>query len=88
MNRINFLAIIERATKTAAQSALLVIGADQLNALQADWSEVGSFAAGGFLLSVLTSIASTGFGTSTGPAAFGPESVTPAPRPPDIILDR
>lgn len=75
MNRTNFLAIVERATKTAAQSALLVIGADQLNALQADWAEVGSFAAGGFVLSVLTSIASTGFGTPTGPAAFGPESV-------------
>lgn len=68
------LAILERATKTAAQSALLVLGADQLNAMNASWADVGGFALGGFILSVLTSVAATGFG-SDGPAAFGPESV-------------
>lgn len=68
------LAILERATKTAAQSALLVLGADQLDAMHANWTDVAGFAAGGFVLSVLTSVASSGFG-GDGPAAFGPETV-------------
>lgn len=78
MNKTPFkayvLAVLERATKTAAQSALLVFGADQVNALHASWADVGGFAAGGFILSVLTSVATTGFG-GDGPAAFGPETV-------------
>lgn len=74
MNRKYLTATAERATKSAAQAALLVIGADQLNALHANWVDVGGFALGGFVLSVLTSIASSGFG-GDGPAAFGPESV-------------
>lgn len=56
------LAVVERATKTAAQSALLVLGADQINAMHASWGDVGGFAAGGFVLSVLTSLATSGFG--------------------------
>lgn len=56
---------IERAVKTAAQSALLVLGADQLDALAADWGDVASFAAGGFILSVLTSVASRRIGVDT-----------------------
>ena len=67
-------AILERASKTAAQSALLVLGADQINALSADWADVAGFALGGFVLSLLTSVATTGFG-GNGPAAFGPETV-------------
>lgn len=52
---------LERATKTAAQSALLVVGAGapQIDALSADWGHVGGFALGGFVLSVLTSLASS-----------------------------
>lgn len=68
------IAVLERATKSAAQSALLVLGADQINAIAVSWQEVGGFAAGGFLLSVLTSVATSGFG-GDGPAAFGPETV-------------
>lgn len=59
---------LERAGKTAAQSALLVIGADQINILAADWGNVASFAAGGFVLSVLTSIASRPIGEPTTPS--------------------
>jgi hypothetical protein len=55
----------ERAAKTAAQAALLVLGADQLNALSADWAQVVGFAAGGAVLSVLTSIASSRVGDPT-----------------------
>ena len=51
-------ATLERAVKTAAQSAILIIGADQLDALSADWGNVAGFALGGFVLSVLTSIGS------------------------------
>ncbi len=68
------LAVVERATKTSAQAAILVLGADQINALNANWQDVGGFALGGFVLSVLTSIATSGFG-SDGPAAFGTETV-------------
>lgn len=68
------LAMVERASKTAAQSALLVLGADQVNVISVNWVDVAGFAAGGFVLSILTSVATSGFG-SDGPAAFGPEQV-------------
>lgn len=68
MTRAYLLAVLERATKTAAQSALLVLGADQINALNAQWADVGGFALGGFALSVLTSLATSGFG-GNGPSA-------------------
>ena len=58
----------ERALKTAAQAALLVIGADQVNALSADWTLVGGFALGGAALSVLTSVASSGVGEADSPS--------------------
>jgi hypothetical protein len=52
----------ERAIKTAAQSALLVLGQDVLgfDVFSADWLNLAGFAAGGAMLSVLTSIASAG----------------------------
>lgn len=68
MTRAYLLAVLERAVKTGAQSALLVFGADQVNALNANWADVGGFALGGFVLSVLTSAATSGFGGS-GPSA-------------------
>lgn len=55
-------AAAERAAKTAAQVALLKFGADTITAgfdvLAADWLGVGSFALGGVVLSVLSSIVS------------------------------
>ena len=67
---------IERAVKSAAQAALLVIGADQANVLALDWQNVAGFAGGGFVLSLLTSLASLPFGPSgtaslVDPAAAG-----------------
>ena len=56
--RTFWLDALERAVKTAAQSAVLVVGAGQVDALSADWLTVGGFALGGALLSVLTSMAS------------------------------
>lgn len=55
----------ERAVKTAAQSAILAIGADQVNAVTVSWPEVGGFALGGAVLSLLTSLA-TDYGKSRG----------------------
>lgn len=66
--RTFWTAAIERAFKTAAQSALLIFGADQINVLTVSWVEVGGFAAGGFVLSLLTSVASNQFGDGTGPS--------------------
>ena len=58
----------ERSIKTAAQSALLAIGADQLDALAADWQTVAGFALGGAVLSVLTSLASLKVGPEDSPS--------------------
>jgi hypothetical protein len=52
--------LVDRAAKSAAQSAVLVIAADQVNALSADWQLVGGFALGGAVLSLLTNIAQRG----------------------------
>lgn len=52
--------LIDRAVKTAAQSAVLVIGADQVNALDADWRLVGGMALGGAVLSLLTNLGQRG----------------------------
>lgn len=57
--KVYLLAVLERALKTAAQSALLVLGADQVNALTANWQDVSGFALGGFVLSILFSLASS-----------------------------
>jgi hypothetical protein len=74
MSKRFWRATAERAAKTAAQSALLVIGADQLNALSADWAQVAGFGLGGAVLSVLTSIASSRVGDPT-PSLVPPEEV-------------
>lgn len=76
MTKAYALAVLERAVKTAAQSALLVFGADQLNAMNASWADAAGFAAGGFALSILTSLATSGFG-GNGPSATT-EHVDPA----------
>ena len=49
----------ERATKSAAQVALLVLGAGQANVLTVDWANLGGLTAGAALLSLLTSFASS-----------------------------
>ncbi|GAB3598599.1 hypothetical protein GCM10027586_00630 [Kineococcus gypseus] len=67
-------AAAERAVKTSAQAALLVLGADQVNALDASWSDVGGFALGGLVLSLLTSLASLGLG-GAGPSAIEAEQL-------------
>lgn len=67
-NREFWRSALERATKTAAQSALLVIGADQIDAFNANWQQVAGFGVGGFVLSLLTSIGSEPFGPAKSPS--------------------
>ena len=67
-------AATERAIKTAAQTAILTIGADTFNVVTLDWAEVAGFAGGGLLLSYLTSVA---FGGKDGnPSATNAEVAT------------
>lgn len=55
-------ATAELAVRGAASAALLVIGADQVNALTLNWAQVGGFALGGAFISVLFSLGSSAFG--------------------------
>ncbi len=59
----------ERAAKSAAQAAILVFGADQINAFTADWTTVAGFAVGGAVLSYLTSVVTSGVGPGDDPSA-------------------
>lgn len=73
-------ATAERALSTAAQSALLVLGADQIDALQADWELVAGFAAGGFVLAVLKALAASKVG------AVGPSLANEVISPPALRI--
>lgn len=60
----------ERAVKTAAQSVLAAwaVGDGLANAFELDWKLGAGVAAGGAVMSLLTSIASAGFGPSGSPS--------------------
>ena len=73
-------AALERSIKTAAQSAILVIGADQVNVIAVDWPEVAGFAAGGLILSVLTSVATSQLGSNDGPSLANEVTLVPRHR--------
>jgi hypothetical protein len=70
------IAALERAFKTMAQAAVLAIigtGAmssvgESVNVFEVNWLAVLGFAAGGFVLSYLTSIVSNPFGSYAGPS--------------------
>ena len=53
---------LERAVKTFAQSTVAFIGADAIDVLSLDWGDTLSVGAGAALLSLLTSVASSGVG--------------------------
>lgn len=67
--------LFERALSTAAQSALLVFGADQIDAISADWRTVAGFAAGGFVLAVLKGVAAAKTVGGAQSASLDPEIV-------------
>ncbi len=60
--RAYYTELVDRAVKTAAQAAVLSIGVEtaQVDALAVDWTLMGGMALGGFLLSVLTTLAQRG----------------------------
>lgn len=47
----------DRAIRTAAQTAVVLLGAGQVDVLSVAWRDVASLSAGAAILSVLTSIA-------------------------------
>jgi hypothetical protein len=69
-----WLEAVDRAVRTAAQAALLVLGAGQatadnaaVNAWLTDWSTVAGFGAGGAVVSVLSSLVTAGIGPKDTP---------------------
>lgn len=80
-------AATERAMKTAAQTAVLILGADGFDAIAVDWLDVGGFVLGGVILSFLTSLGSDALTSSDGPAAFGPETIPPKHRAVDLAVN-
>ena len=60
--------LLERAVKTAAQTALTLFGANAVDVLHVDWQTVLGLGGGAALVSVLTSLASLKFG-DTGTAS-------------------
>lgn len=54
----------ERSIKTGAQSGLVVLSGDLVNAWQLDYGDMSGIVLGGMLLSVLTSLASMRVGDS------------------------
>ena len=67
--------LLERAIKTAAQSALAIIAATQLDWFHADWKAIAGTIATATVASVLTSLVSM----NIGPA--GTPSVVPVGKP-------
>lgn len=67
----------ERALKSAAQALLLLWAGDGLfNIVDADWKVAGGAVLGAAVLSLLTSILSSGVGPSDGPSLVSTEPAT------------
>lgn len=71
-----WLLVLERALKTAAQSAVLAWTGTTIAVYEwTTWSVVGAAALAGFALSVLTSIASAPVGNVASPSLVTPQVV-------------
>lgn len=69
-------ALAERALKTFAQTLAALLGASAIDILTVPWGSMLSVAAGAALLSVLTSIASSGWGSDS-PSLAGEKLAEP-----------
>jgi hypothetical protein len=67
----------ERAIRTFAQALVAILGAGAVNILTIDWIQALSVAAGAALLSVLTSVASSGIGIKGSPSLLPEASGDP-----------
>lgn len=65
------LAVLERAAKTICQTAVATLGAGAIDVVHVDWATVGSVSIGAGILSVLSSVASSGVGSDPGPSVAG-----------------
>lgn len=70
-----WIALAERAVKTAAQTAVALIGVEQVGILALDWAQIASVVGTAVVLSVLTSIAS-GQVNGAGPSLVASEQIT------------
>lgn len=70
-----WIALAERAVKTAAQTAVALIGVEQVGILALDWAQIASVVGTAVVLSVLTSIAS-GQINGAGPSLVASEQIT------------
>lgn len=64
----------ERAVRTAAQTAIALIGTNQVGILSLDWAQIGSVVATATVLAVLTAIAGDA-ATKNGPAFVRAEGI-------------
>ena len=67
-DRLFWKLAVERAVKSAAQTAVLVLGAGAVDVFTVDWRQTAGLAAGAAVLSVLTSIGSEPFGPEGDPS--------------------
>lgn len=77
-SRAFWLAALERAVKSAAQAAVLFwgVGDGLLNLWTVNPTDTLGFAAGGFVVSLATSLVSIPVSTTNGPS-LGPERIEP-----------
>ena len=73
LSRAFWLAVVERAGKTAAQTAVALLAADGVNLLSLDWRAAGVTVGGAAVLSVLTSIGSLTVGQVGSPSLVDTE---------------
>lgn len=52
--------LADRAVRTAAQTAVAMIGADAFDVMSADWRSLAAISAGAALVSALTTVAARG----------------------------
>ncbi len=71
--------VLERAAKSAAQALLGMWALDGFNTLDADWTLAFGVASGAAVLSLLTSLVTSGFGEKDSPSAVALASRPPEP---------